>query len=170
MAKKDSQRDLAKEMAVVAALKEALALITDDKETIRDTIEGETSLHDTIAAVMDDIREDEILVAGIDTMTKTLVDRKQRIEDRIGWRRAAIERAMLIGELSSLQLPDATISLRQCPRKLEIVDEAKVPAKFWKAQDPVLDKAALKEALTAGEDIAGATLNNGGVSLTIRRK
>lgn len=168
--KADSQRDLAKEAAAAAALKEALKIKTDDTEAIRDTIEGETNLHDAIAAVMDDIREDEILVAGIDTMTATLSERKRRLEDRIGWRRAAVERAMLIGELQTLALPDATISLKQIPAGLEIIDEAKLPSRFWKPQEPTLDKKALKDALKAGEQIDGATLNNGGITLAIRRK
>ena len=168
--KPDSHRDLAKEAAAAAALKEALKLETDDSEAIRDTIEGETNLHDAIAAVMDDIREDEILVAGIESMAKTLDERKRRLEDRIAWRRAAVERAMAIGELPTLTLPDCTVSLKQSPQQLTITDEAQLPAKFWKPQDPTLDKKALKDALKAGDTIAGATLSNGGQQLSVRRK
>lgn len=168
--KTDSQRDLAKEAAAAAALKEALKLETDDTEAIRDTIEGETNLHDAIAAVMDDIREDEILVAGIESLAGSLSERKKRLEDRIGWRRAAVERAMAIGELPTLTLPDATLSLKTVPQGLTIVDEAKIPAKFWKAQDPVLDKKTLKDALKAGDVVDGAQLTNGGQTLAIRRK
>lgn len=170
MAKPNSQRDLAKEMAAAQALREALKLETDDSEAIRDTIEGETNLHDAIASVMDDIREDEILVAGIEAMSKTLDERKKRLEDRIGWRRAAIERAMAIGELQNLQLPDATISLKSTAKQLVITDEAQLPSQYWKAQDPTLDKKALKDALKDGVDVPGAVLSNGSQTLSIRRK
>jgi hypothetical protein len=109
-------------------------------------------------------------VAGIESLAGSLSERKRRLEDRIGWRRAAIERAMAIGELPTLTLPDATLSLKTVPQGLTIVDEAKVPAKFWKAQDPVLDKKALKDALKAGDVVDGAQLTNGGQTLAIRRK
>lgn len=165
-----STHALSKEVAAANALKEALALETDDAEAIRDTIEGETNLHEAIAAVMAEIREDEMMATGIGVMIESLETRKKRLSDRIVFRRAAIERAMLIGEISSLTLPDATISLKRVPPKLEITDEARIPAKFWKPQDPKLDKAALKEALEDGEDVSGASLGNGGISLSVRRK
>ena len=48
--------------------------------------------------------------------------------------------------------------------------EALIPAKFWKPQDPKLDRAAVAEALKAGETVPGASLSNGGLSLSIRVK
>jgi Siphovirus Gp157 len=51
-----------------------------------------------------------------------------------------------------------------------ILDEAILPAKFWKAQDPKLDKKAVLDALKAKEDVPGASLSNGGETISIRVK
>lgn len=161
--------DLANEAAAAKALKDSLASLNLDDDTLRDTIEGETNLHEAISAVMGLIRDDEILISGIDRMQEALAARKTRLEDRIEYYRAAVLQAMTIGEIPSLELPDATISARRVPPKLEVVDEAAVPAAFWVAQDPRLDRKALGDALKRGETVPGVTLGNGGISLTIRR-
>lgn len=163
------ERALTKEAAAANALRQSLQAITDDPEAIRDTIEGETNLHDAIAAVMDAIRDDEASVLGLVAMIEKLKDRKTRIEERMDRRRTAIEQAMCIGELRSLELPDATLFLRNVAPAVEITDESRIPAQFWKPRDPTLDKSALKDALQNGSQIPGAVLGNGGISLTIRR-
>lgn len=168
MADTDTRR-LARETAAANALRQALVAITDDPDALRDTIEGETSLHGAIASVMGTIQEDETHVLGLAAMIEKLRGRKERIEARVDRKRTAIEQAMSIGELRKLELPDATLFLREVPPQVQITDESKVPAQFWKAADPKLDKAALKAALKEGQQITGATLGNGGVALSIRR-
>jgi hypothetical protein len=165
----DAERQLAKEIAAAQALRASLALMTDDADAIRDTIEGETSLHELIGTVMAAITEDEIQAAGLTAMLEKFVARKVATEERIARRRAAIEQAMTIGEIKTLALPDATLSLKNVPPGLEITDEAQIPSEFWKPVDPKLDKAAIKAALKDGRAIPGATLGNGSISLQVRR-
>lgn len=164
-----SGRQLLLEIQAANALREALRAMTDDDEAIRDTIEGATDLHAAITAVEADIREDEIFVRGADSIIETLTARKTRFEDRIARRRAAIEQAMVIGELRTLELPDATITLKAVPPKVEITDESKIPAAYWKQPEPALDKSALKAALKDNIAIPGAQLGNGSVTIQIRR-
>lgn len=166
----NAERILSKEMAAARALRESIAVVLgDDADTLRDTIEGETGLHEAIAAVLGLMREDEILMIGLSGMMATLEARKHRLEERTKRCRAAIEQAMLIGELTRLDLPDASLTIKRVPPNVEIIDEAKVPAEFWKAQDPKLDKSALKAALKDGRAVEGATLGNGGITVQIRR-
>lgn len=164
-----SAQQLANEIYAAKALKETLLKLTDDASAIADTIEGETSLHDAIANVMEFVRDDEIMVAGIERMQETLSARKSRLETRIDFYRNAMLQAMQIGEIKTIELPDATITASRTARGLEIVNESEIPALYWKPQDPTLDKKALKDALKDGQDIPGALLNNGGISITIRR-
>ena len=70
--------------------------------------------------------------------------------------------------LRKLELPTATLSIKAVPAKAEITDEALLPSKFFKAQDPKLDKKAVLDALKAKEDVPGAVLSNGGETLSIR--
>lgn len=164
-----SAQQLANEVAAAKALRDTLAALTSDPETIRDTIEGETSLHEAIGAVMEFVRDDEILVSGIDRMQETLSARKERVKNRISFYRSAIEQAMLIGEIPALELPDATISVRRVAPGLEIIEESKIPANYWKPQDPKLDRKAVSDALKSGLQVPGCILDNGGVTLAIRR-
>jgi hypothetical protein len=51
---------------------------------------------------------------------------------------------------------------------VEVIDEAAIPARFWVASDPKLDKRALGDALKAGDTVEGAALVTPAPSLTIR--
>lgn len=166
-----SERYLSKEIAAAKALRESIAaVIGDDEETVRDTIEGETGLHEAIASVMEAIREDQIMIEGLKAMISSLDERQSRLESRVARCRAAIEQAMQIGEIKTLPLPDATLTLKAVAPKLEILDEAKIPAQFWKPSDPKLDRKAVADALKAGAEVPGAMFGNGSITLQIRRQ
>ena len=49
-----------------------------------------------------------------------------------------------------------------------VTDEAAVPEPFWRPQPPKLDRRALAEALKTGQSIPGATLSNGGTTLSLK--
>ncbi len=113
--------------------------------------------------------EDTILADGLKAHMEALLKRHQRIRKRIDTKRAAIEQAMVIGELSSLELPTLTATVRRTPPQLQISDEAAIPPEFWKAKDPALDRKAVLAALKDGRKVPGAGLDNGGVALQLRR-
>lgn len=170
MAKPASTHTLQQEASAARALKEALALVPNmDDETVRDTIEGETSLHEAIAAVLSDINEDEMLILGIGEMVKTLGARKARLETRIDARKAAIQKAMEIGEIKTLATPSGTLSLRNVPRALDVTDDKLIPFDYFVMQEPKLDRKRLKSDLQDGKEIPGCLLDNGSVTLSIRR-
>jgi hypothetical protein len=168
VARKATQ-NLANEAAAAQALRDSIASLNADADTIRDTIEGETGLHEAISRVMGFIQEDHILIAGIEQMIQTLAARRDRLSDRVDFYRAAIEQAMTIGEIQTMELPDATVTVRRVAPKLEVVDESAIPAVFWTPQDPKLDRKAVTDALKAGNEVPGAMLGNGGITLFIRR-
>jgi hypothetical protein len=94
-----------------------------------------------------------------------------------------------------LRRPTATLTLRTLPPDIVVLQESDIPSEFFVAQPPPppkLDKAALRNALRARQAqieavanfadpearqralapfpaIPGATLNNGSLSLQIRR-
>lgn len=167
------------ERQVIRELEAAKSLITDlrnagedDAELEADAIEGETSLLEAIARALSANDEDEALVIGLKAKEEVFASRRKSIEDRIERRTALIERAMLETEQTTLRLPTATLTLARRAPGVVISNEADIPSRFWvvpEAPAPRLDKKALKEAL-ATETIPGATLDNGSVSLTVRRK
>lgn len=157
----------------------------DERATLRDTIEGETSLLELIAAVDEDQLKDEAAVLGLKEMKKKLGERQERIEARMEKRKAALIMAMGVAEQTKIEVPTGTISIRKLARKPIIVSELDIPGDFWRQPDPEIDKKALNEAwknllekranattpeeLSALPDIPGTQLDNGGESLSVRR-
>ena len=165
-----SERRLLKQIEAAASLRQSLAAIADDEDALRDTIEGQTDLHEMIESVIDSIAQDQELLDGIKARAEDMESRKSRLKGRVERKRALIEQAMSVGELRSLELPECTLSLGKKPKGLIIESEPDVPSEYWKPQPPTLDKIALAKDLRAGATVPGASLDNGGVSLTIRRK
>ena len=61
-------------------------------------------------------------------------------------------------EIPKLTVADFTASLRHGAPTLEVVEEAKIPAAYWKPQPPKLDRQGLLAALKGGTVIEGAVL------------
>jgi len=152
-----------------AKLLRSLLLEFEDDQLVADSIEGETNLKSAVHGVLKDMLEDEVLLAGLATVSKALAERAERIGRRYDRRKAAILKSLELAEVPKYEFPEATISLRRIPPGLLVDDAAKIPAQFWKPQDPVLDRNALKSALTGGKTVEGCSLSNGGQTVTIRR-
>ncbi len=141
-----------------------------DEQTLLDTLEGATDLHEALLVVADSIAEDEMQLAGRKNYTDKLGARKTRIERTIDTKRGLILMAMDRAALPAVKGAMATLSVRQVKPGVSITDESLIPAKYFKAVDPALDKKALTEAVKGGAKVPGAELGNGGISLTIRHK
>lgn len=157
------------------AAKNLLAALADqideeDDEMIVDTVEGETSLLETIEKAIDDIALTEAMVIGIKAKEEEMARRRQRLSSRIERVKASIEQAMAMIQQDKLMLPTATLSVRPAPMKVVITDEQAIPSRFWKVPAPVLDRKLLRDELKSGVAILGAMAEDGGRSLSIRRK
>lgn len=159
-----------KEAQAAKALVESIrATAGDDDELIIDAIEGETGLLEAIDRLLGRMVDSKAMIAGLDQAERDLGARKRRFEARLESDRALIEQALMMAEISSkVERPLATFSLATRQPKVEISDESAIPATYWKAADPKLDKKAVGEALKAGETIPGACLSNAAPSITIR--
>lgn len=169
------QYKLDREIRATQELKKSLVdEFADDADLMADMIEGETDLEGAIIAVMESIDEDQLLVDGLEVRIPELTDRKARIKKRIEAKKTAMLQAFVIAEReTAIEAPLFTLSKKKTPQKIVITEESEVPANFWKPQDPKLDRTALKKALKdlpKGETIPGASLDNGGITLQIRRK
>jgi len=132
---------------------------------------------------------------GLKHKEEQFASRRRGMEERVKRFRSLIEQAMAVSEQQRLRRPAATLTLRRLPPDVVVLVEADIPAEFFVPQPPPppkLDKAALREALKARTkraetaatitdpleraaalesvpSIPGATLNNGGFSLQMRR-
>jgi hypothetical protein len=166
-----SYLDPIKEAKAVASLRESLRQLghDGDEDLLLDSIEGETSLLEVLDKLLVGIVADEGLAAGAHVAATEMEHRAERFERRAAAARTVMEQAMLIAELEKLERPAATLSIVRRAPKAEITEEADIPAEFWKAGDPKLDRKALLAALKEGRAVPGAALSNSAPSLTIRR-
>ena len=141
-----------------------------DEETLRDTLEGLSSLPEALAAVTRAYLEDLALAAALGTRIGEMNERLSRLEARAEKKRAAIASVMERADLKKLEEPDFTLSLRAVPPGLVVGDEAVIPAEYWRLQAPKLDRKALLAALHAGKAVPGASLGNGGTTLSVRTR
>lgn len=189
---KNAAYRLSKEMVAAKGLMDQFrAEVAEDEEMAADLVEGETDFFDCLDVVIASMDEDAIMVDGLKARIDELSARMARYKKKIETKRTLIEQSLQAAELSAVTRPTYTLSIRNTAPGLVIVDEEKIPAKFWVKQDPKLDKKALASAVkevaegneaikraadASGKEpalidpIPGVTLDNGGISLTIRRK
>lgn len=139
-----------------------------DEQTLADTLEGLTDLHEVIAAVIRAALLDEALADGLKAHIQTLEDRLQRLNDRAEARRRIARDAMVEVDLKKITAPDFTVSIRAGSPALVLVDEALVPQSYWVPREPRLDRARMLSDLKNGLIVAGAELSNSGPVLSVR--
>jgi hypothetical protein len=142
---------------------------TDD-ETIRDTLEGITDLHEMIAAVIRSALVDEALLSGLRGRLDDMKDRLSRLELRAGKKRELALHAMSEAGLAKLEQPDFTASTRAGSPALIVVSEQTIPEAYWLPQPPKLDRQAILGELKRGVEIPGAQMSNPKPVLSVRTK
>ena len=143
---------------------------TVDEETVTDTLEGITNLHEMIAAVIRSALVDEALQAGLRTRLEEMRQRLVRLVERSGKKRQLALDAMCDAGLKKLEQPDFTASARAGLPALVVVAEELIPTDYWVPQPPKLDRQSLLAKLKRGGEIAGAQLGNPKPTLAVRTK
>jgi Siphovirus Gp157 len=114
-----------------------------DEETLRNTLEGITDLHEMIAAVIRSALVDEALQAGLRTRLEEMRRRLNRLEERSAKKRQLALEAMCEVGLKKLEQPDFTASTRSGTPPLIIMSEGLIPEPYWVPQPPKLSREAL---------------------------
>jgi hypothetical protein len=189
---------LSKQMDAAKILREQIAdIAAGDPDFIRDTLEGETNLHEAIGALVLSISEDDELEEGVKRAIDNLKVRKDRFKRRAEMKRALVATAMEIGEIAKIETPAGTVTAKSVPPKAIVTEESEIPTKFFETPAPVLslkkltaalkEREALLEAARANEDaearrealeaadaalppIPGASLSNGGRTIQITKR
>lgn len=143
-------------------------IIAGDEAFAADVVLGQTNLVESIQSACALYCADKTSVEAIDAHIKLMEARKHRLKKRMDMTRTLVTTAMEVAGRKSVETPLGTATLKTMPRALRLDEEreADIPSEYWKRADPVLDKKKLKEALEEGKIIPGATLDNGGISLS----
>lgn len=163
-------RKLDIEAEAAASLLANLRTALDEDETLKlDMLEGETGLLEAVDSALDRLQEIDSFADAIKARMDDLRARKERLTRQADMIRAALASAMEMAEVKKLERPEATISVKAVPASAVVLDELEIPSDYWTPQPPKLDKRALLDALKQGP-VAGATLSNGGTTISIRGK
>ena len=141
-----------------------------DDETLRDTLEGLTSLPEMIAEVVRSALIDEAMVAGLKERIKQMKSRLARLELRAERKRSLAAEILSDADIPKITAPDFTISMRASPPAVVVISEADIPKAFWKEQPPKLDRQALLTNLKSGQHVPGVALSNRKPNLSVRTK
>jgi len=141
-----------------------------DEQTLADTVEGLTDLHEILQAVIRAALADEALASGLKGRIGEMEDRLGRLQDRASKRRQIAKEVMTELDLKKLQAPDFTASIRPGFPSLMVINENEIPSVYWEPRDPKLDRVSLLADLKQGTDVQGAALSNPEPILSVRTR
>jgi hypothetical protein len=141
-----------------------------DAETLADTLEGITDLREMLAELIRSALEDEVLASGLSTRLADMRVRLERFETRAQRKRHLALRVMSEADIPKVTQSDFTAALKQGAPTLDVIDEGKVPAVYWKPQPSKLDRQVLLSALKAGVAIEGVAIAPAQSQLTVRTR
>ena len=141
-----------------------------DDQSLTDTLEGITDLHEMIAAVIRSALVDEALRIGLRSRLDDMRERLSRLELRANKKRELALEAMTEVGLTKLEQPDFTASTRAGSPALVVIAEDRIPEAYWLPQPPKLDRQAILGELKRGIEIPGAEMSNPKPVLSVRTK
>ena len=129
----DRQSSIVTELSKYQLLRQRLLMDfpSTDEETLTDTLEGITDLHEMIAAVIRSALVDEALHAGLRFRVDDMRERLSRLELRATKKRQLALDAMTEVSLTKLEQPDFTASTRAGSPALVVIAEDRIPEAYW---------------------------------------
>ena len=139
-----------------------------DEQTLADTVEGLTDVHEILAAVLRAALADEALATGLKCRISDMQCRLDRLQDRASKRRQIAKDVMVELDLKKLTAADFTASIRAGMPALVVLNEDAVPKTYWDPGEPRLRRQILANDLKGGAEVAGAILSNPEPVLSVR--
>lgn len=141
-----------------------------DEQTLADTVEGLTDVHEILAAIVRAALADEAMATGLKCRVAEMQDRLSRLQDRAAKRRQIAKDAMVELDLKKITAPDFTASIRPGMPALVVLNEDAVPKTYWEPGEPRLRRQVLAHDLKGGAEIKGAALSNPEPVLSVRTR
>ena len=139
-----------------------------DEQTLADTVEGLSDLHEIIAAIVRSALADEALAMGLKGRIAEMEERLERLKDRASKRRQIAKDVMLELDLKKITAPDFSVSIRPGMPALQVLNEDAVPRIYWQPVEPRLKRQELLTELKEGAEIEGVALSNPEPVLSVR--
>jgi hypothetical protein len=141
-----------------------------DEQTLADTVEGLTDLHEIVTAVIRSALYDEALILGLKCRISDMQGRLDRLQDRASKRRAIAKDVMVKLDLKKLTAPDFTATIRDGIPALVVINEDAVPSIYWQPGEPRLKRQNLAHDLKQGAEISGVALSDPEPVMSVRTR
>jgi hypothetical protein len=139
-----------------------------DEQTLADTVEGLTDVHEILQAIVRAALADEAMVRGLKCRLSDMQGRLDRLQERAAKRRQIARDVMVELDLKKLNAPDFTVSIREGAPSLMVINEDEVPSIYWQPGEPRLRRQALADELKQGSEVPGVALSNPEPVLSVR--
>jgi hypothetical protein len=139
-----------------------------DEQTLADTVEGLTDVHEIISAIIQAALSDEALVLGLKCRISDMQGRLDRLQERAAKRQQIAKDVMVELDLKKITAPDFSASLTPGMAALVVLNEDAVPKTYWEPGEPRLRRQVLASDLKGGAEVVGATLSNPEPVLSVR--
>ena len=114
-----------------------------DQKMIRDTMEGlDFEFEEKAEAYAKVVKTLEMDIAGLDEEIQRMTKRKATIKNNIDRLKRSLEGAMIATGKRKFKTALFGFGIQKNPPSLNVLDESKIPEKFWIEQQPKLDKKA----------------------------
>jgi hypothetical protein len=144
---------------------EKLADLDLPPEVIEDTLEGlsgDLEVKATNTAML--VRNIEATAEKIKEAEAAMASRRKALENRANRIRDYLLANMMVSGIQKIECPYFKLSVRDNPAAVEVYEPGLIPAEFMRQAPPppaAPDKAAIKEALKAGQEVPGCKLTVG---------
>lgn len=143
--------------------------LAEDEQLRADMVEGSTDLHEFLRVVERRRQEAESMVEAINLNIETLNKRQDRFVLREGALRLLMFKLLSIADVKKVEMPEATVSVRNGTAKVIISDEDAIPDDYCSFKRTP-NKQAIKAVLETGADVPGCCLSNGEPTISIRTR
>jgi hypothetical protein len=150
-------------------LREYPELLEDD-ELRADMLEGATDARDVLTVLARRLDDAKAMQEGVHGRIEELCAREERFIARGEFIRDLMFKVLESANLRKIELPEASISLRNNPPRLVgEADAVMLPDELCKITRAI-DRKKIREAIDAGQDVPGFQLSNSPPSLVVRIK
>jgi hypothetical protein len=139
-----------------------------DEQTLADTVEGLTDLHEIVITIIRSALHDEALIKGLKCRITELQVRLDRLHDRASKRRQIAKDVMVDLGLKKITAPDFSASIRDGVAALTVIDADQVPSIYWQPGEPRLKRQQLANELREGAEVPGVSLSTPETVLSVR--
>ena len=132
-----------------------------DPQTYLDTLDAiKESLDDKAENTAKLIRSLEGDIEVMKAEEKRIAERRKTYEGKVSTLKQYLQVQMEIAGIEKVKRPLVTISIRNNPPSVKVLDESLIPSKYMIQQKPVISKKSVSEALKNGEFVPGAELQS----------